>query len=480
MNLPIDEIRKVLRKGRVAADADRLERGRDLWPQALGWDSGLLAEHAPSAVVLPGDEEEAAEVMSWSSRHAIALVPRGAGSSVVGAAVPSPGGSVVLDASLLNKKFFLEEDGDPPRLRAGAGWLGGELEAKLNGLGWSLMHFPASMEISSVGGWIALAGYGQLSTRYGGIDSQLLSVRAAGPDGNFRKDDPAVHIGAEGTLGLVSEATLKIRPLPSRRRFAAYAFNELPEALAYAREAAATAIPPSVMRIYSPVDALLTGLRKSRAPKGSGGSSWLRSVETLLLRGHRLLNVLAPLAGKAWRMILVYEEENGETGSPPPLPSGTRDLGPLPAEIWWQKRYHWSRERLKTVFERGCFGDTADLWAPWDRLAEMDREVRKALAPYAFAFSHCSHFDWRGACLYVTFAGSGGPERHARAWREAMEASLRAGGTVNHHHGFGLAKLPWLEKSFGPERLAALRRKKAERDPKGLLNPGKLTVSPCP
>lgn len=475
--IPVDKLKACLRRGRLEVGESCLPYSRDCWPQAQSWPEAELRRRMPAAAALPADEEEVAAVLSWASLYGVPLVPRGGGSGVVGAAVPASEGSVVLDTSLLKERFELLGDSAEPRVVAGAGWLGGELEQKLNGLGWSLMNFPASMDVSTVGGWVAAGSSGQLSTRYGGIESQVLSVRATLPGGRSMEESPVPHLGAEGTLGVITQVKLRVRPLPRKRRFAAYAFPDAPSALRFARLAVSALVPPSVLRVYSPLDALLSGLRWGR---GGGGESPFRSrAEAFLLRRRRLLELLSPLAGREWIAVLVYEEERGGAGEPPAGVAEARGLGPEPARRWWRKRYHWSRERLERTFAAGCFADTADLWAGWKDLAGMRSEVTRALSGCALVFSHYSHFDREGACLYVTFAGAGDRERHARAWRDAMEACVAAGGRVNHHHGFGLAKLPWLESGMDRSRLRALRWEKEARDPQHLLNPGKLAEAAC-
>ena len=470
--LPLDELYDDLGAGGIATGAGMRAYARDSWPQALGWDEARVAAHAPAAVLRPPNEEAAAAALAWASRHGVALVPRGAGSGVLGAAVPSRAGSVVLDSARL-KEFELRADAEEPVVRAGAGWLGGELERRLGMLGWSLRNFPQSMEDSTVGGWIATDAFGQLSTRYGGVRAQVRGVRVAELDGTVRPENAAPHLGAEGTLGAIAEVTLRVRPRPVSRRHFAYEFPGPEAALEWADEAMKKDGPPSVLRLYGPVDAFFNGLKRS-GPSSSGA---LRErVEALLLKRTGWLNALAPLLGRKWVAVAVYEDEDPYRGAAPPPARGAADLGEGPSRRWWDRRYHLSKERLERTFAAGGFVDTADFWAPLDLLPRVDEAVRAAIRPHALTFSHVSHFDGLGACLYVTFAGSGGGERHARAWGAALTAGADAGARVNHHHGIGLGKLDWIRNAWDPARLETWRVHKLARDPYGLLNPGKICL----
>lgn len=471
--LPLAGLRKALGSGGIVTGEGLRAYARDCWPQALGWSGAQVSEHAPSAAILPESEEAVAASLAWAAERGVGLVPRGAGSGVLGACVPAREGAVVLDARRL-RAFELRAEAPEPVVRVGSGWLGGELERSLNALGWSLMNFPQSLEDSTVGGWIATDAFGQLSTRYGGVRAQVRGVRVAGLGGGARAEAAGPHLGAEGTLGVLTEVTLLVRPRPGSRRYYACEFPCLEPALAWAREAMSKNGPPSVLRLYGPVDAFFNGLKRSGGGASSGA---LRSrVEALLLKRTDWLNALTPLLGRRWLAVAVYEDEPPHLDAAPPAAREAVDLGEGPARRWWAKRYHLSKERLERTFAAGGFVDTADFRAPLELMPRLDAEVRAALRPHALAFSHLSHFDAAGACLYVTFAGSGGGERHARAWAAALEAGAAAGAAVNHHHGIGLGKLAWVGNAWGAPRLSAWRDEKRARDPRGLLNPGKI----CP
>jgi alkyldihydroxyacetonephosphate synthase len=424
-------------------------------------------------VLKPRDEKGVAAVLQWAAAEGRVVIPRGAGSGVLGAAVPSGPGAVVLDGGSLDEKFELDPRPGRPAVVCGAGMLGSDLEARLQARGWSLKHFPQSMEDSTPGGWIATDSFGQLSTRYGGVADQSLWVKAFLPDGTSAEEEAGPHLGAEGTLGIITEVCLAIRPAARSRSFHAFSFRRLGHALDFCRETMARPLPPSVLRLYCPVDAFFNGLGRDRGP--AGASPWMEAAQGLALRRLGMMYALSPLVGRHWVCIAVYEEEPGfAAGEPAKAPRGA-DLGEGPALRWWERRYHLDKERLERVFRRGCFADTADLWAPWERLPALHAGVMETLRPHAFAFAHLSHFDSAGACLYVTLAGRG-PQDHRAAWEAVMEACIRAGGKTNHHHGVGLAKLPWLSHAKSAGWLAAWKAQKARRDPGGLLNRGKLCL----
>jgi len=471
--LPLDELYDALGAGGIVTGPGLRAYARDSWPQALGWSDGEVSARVPAAVLRPATEEAAAAALAWAAARGVAVVPRGAGSGVLGGAIPAREGSVVLDASRLTG-FELRADAPQPVVRAGAGWLGGALERRLDALGWSLMNFPQSMEDSTAGGWIATDAFGQLSTRYGGVRAQVRGVRVAGLDGLVRAEDGAAQLGAEGTLGALTEVTLRVRPRPASRRHFAWEFPALEPALDWARAAMKGDGPPSVLRLYGPVDAFFNGLKRSGGASSAGP---LRSrIEALLLKRTGWLNALTPLLGRKWVAVAVYEDEAPFLFAAPPAAREAADLGEGPSRRWWSRRYHLSKERLERTFAAGGFVDTADFWAPLPLIPKLDAAVRAAVRPHALTFSHLSHFDGTGACLYVTFAGSGGGERHARAWDAALEAGASAGANVNHHHGVGLGKIKWIANAWSGERIAAWKQEKRVRDPRGLLNPGKI----CP
>lgn len=477
MNGAAQDLGNILSGACLTDEASLISRTRDSWPQAFCWPRDQLLRRLPLAVALPQSEDQVSAVLRWALRHDVPVVPRGAGSGVVGAAIPESA-ALVLDLSRLCSRFELGDDCEGPFVAVAAGMLGGELESRLNSRGYSLLHFPASLEVSTAGGWVATRSFGQLSTRYGGIERQALSLRVAYPGGDIGQEPPAGHVGAEGTSGVITEVTLRIRRVAQSRGGVGLSFGSVEEALAYIRALWQSPLDrPSVLRLYGPVDALLS-LRSS-----GGKLAGLREgLEPFAMRHYAWLNSLGGWLARSWVVVLIYEDAPQALEAARALPGAkTARAAAAPALNWWNRRYHWSGERLKNVFARGCFADTMDLWGRWDDLPKIERAVARAIRPHALVMSHMSHFDSEGACLYVTFAGAGdGPdstiERHKRAWRAGIEACVELGGRVNHHHGIGLAKLPWIDSAVDGAWRQELRLAKRARDPKGLLNPGKLCL----
>lgn len=456
--------------------AERAARARDLWPQALWWDESELARRAPAAVVRPRNEEEISALLSWASSQSVAVAPRGNGSGVCGAAVPAGPDCVVLETLALDG-FSTRGEGPEPTVVAGAGLLGGELERRLNALGLSLMHFPASLGISTVGGWIAAGSSGQMSTLYGDISRQVLRARTVLGDGRLVTEPADATFLSEGALGVVTQAELRVRAMPKSREFLAARFDALGAALAAARELQVEGRPPAVARLYDALEANAMGLTKE---DGAGllPESWSLGLRAWALGYPRWVE--RALGGPHWWLVVVLEdaEPGGAARAKAALRRSGGSLDERPARRWWQRRYHWDHRKLTGLMARDCFVDTLDLSAPWELLAPLYKALFKARPEGVLAMGHFAHFEERGACLYVSMAGRRSErertrQAHADVWRALIEAAVAAGAVPNHHHGVGLAKRPWRTQCLGP-RLEEQRRLKRERDPRGILQPGRL------
>jgi len=465
---PIDALAGRLPDGAVSTDpAVIAARAHDRW--ALALLRAVRGDPPPAAlaVVTPRSVEEVAETLRWAGETRTAVVPRGAGSGVSGGAQASAG-AILLDLSAMDRVLEIDETSLAVSVQAGA--RGNRLEEALGTAGLTLGHYPQSLAISTVGGWIAAFSAGQSSAGYGAIEDLVLGMTAVLAGGEVIRLAPRPRsaagpdlrrwfIGSEGTLGVVVEAVLSASPLPGRWAWDAYRPAGFEEGFATARAAAQRRVHPLVVRLYDEPDAAL-----------SFGSLGHRGGPVLLFGWD---------AAQPWA---VAQRDAVRSWA---RAGGTEDLDAAYGAHWWEHRNDAVRTYERVMGEERLFGpgvvvDTMEVAALWRDLPALYPGVRQALLARAEAVGcHLSHTYRAGASLYYTFLYRAADDRAAEEgylalWREAVAACHAAGGTMTHHHGVGLLKASSLEAELGAGGISVLRRVKDALDPDGLLNPGKL------
>ena len=464
--------------GRSLPDLMRLRRGE--------------VDRFPEAVVAPHDEGAVAAVLRVAAEQRLAVVPFGGGSSVVGGVEPvaAPGqlGALSLDTTRLDRLVSVDPESGTATFQAGID--GPALEAALAEHGLTLGHFPQSFEHSTLGGWIATRSVGQNSDGYGGIDELVVAVRMVTPQGVIRTlavprsatgpDWNHLVLGSEGTLGVIVEATLRVRPVPRATDLRAALFHTFTDGVAALHAMRREDLPLSMARLSDGAETELSLLVR-RDPA--------RRLDPAALA----LGAAARLGWGEGRAALLYGAEGQDRGAVRHALSRARAIarrhGALP--LGRAPGRSWQRERFRTPYLRdwlldhGVAVDTMETAFPWSRLEAGHREVCAALrtsletrAGAGLAMAHLSHSYRDGACLYFTALWPIDASRDLEQWaeikREATEAILAAGGTLSHHHGVGLDHAPWLARERGALAVSALRAAKAALDPRGLMNPGKL------
>jgi alkyldihydroxyacetonephosphate synthase len=427
---------------------------RDMWP--LGVMSERAGETRPRVtVVRPTGRDQVAEVMRWATANHVAVTPMGGATGVCGALSPAAG-ELVLDMGAFDR--ILEIDDVNLLCRCEAGVNGYALEEQLNAKGLTLGHFPTSLRGTTVGGLIATRSSGQESTRYGSIEDMVLSLAVVLPDGTFAAPrpgprsaaGPALHelfLGAEGGLGVVIGAVLRVHRLPEATVGRAYAFADVGAGLECMRRVMQTGMRPLLLRLYDPEDAAFNGY-------DAHGSECVMVVATAGPRS-------------------VAEVEAGEVQK---LTSGARELGEQPWQHWQRHRFDLSAERLTNLLlPPNSYVDTIELAASWTVLPDLHVRVKSAIAVGGIALCHFSHAYEQGCCAYFTFGGSGEDEgaaraAYGRAWEGAMSAALELGATITHHHGVGQARARWVADELGGW-MRVWRAVKGGIDPEGVMNP---------
>lgn len=423
------------------------DRPRDMWPLGLMLDRA--GREAPAVeVATPGSHEEVQALLRSGRR----LVPAGGASGVCGALDPGPG-DVVVDLSRLDR---WEIDAANMTVRVQAGLTGLELEKRLNERGLTLGHFPSSLPIASVGGLVSTRSSGQQSTMYGSVEDMIVGLTVALPGGQLM--EARVHprtaagpplemlfVGAEGGLGIVLDAVLRVHRLPEAVLGGGWRVPGVHEGLEMMREVLQRGLRPLVLRLYDPEDSVLQGL------EGGG---------CLLLAASAGPRAIAEAEANAIR-----EHVSGH------------DLGADPWERWLRHRFDLSVERLRDLLDPpGAYVDTIEVAASWTELPELYSQVKAHLAEVSdLALCHFSHGYAQGCCAYFTFLGSAGDESKAQAayreaWRGAMDSTIAHRGTISHHHGTGQVRAPWIRAEMGGWWTLWERVRRA-LDPEDRLNP---------
>ena len=451
-----------LKNAGVAFDTDavaRADHGRDWWPLTIPEVAKGTVPRWPGVVVRPRSMNEVSHVLRIASKHRVAVTPQGGRSSVVGGAV-APKGAIALDLTGLDR--VVDIDAISGTVSVEAGVFGPDLERFVNAHGWTVGHFPQSFELATVGGWIACRGAGQYSNRYGKIEDivrglsvvlasgEVIELGGRAPREAVGPDLLQLFIGSEGTLGVITRATLVMHPTPKSERRAAYGFATFEDGLDACRRIMQRDARPAVLRLYDETE--------SRRNFG---------VETCALV---VLDEGDPFMVEATMNVVA-----GECAA-------AAQLDPAIVATWLEHRNDVSA--LAPLWERGYVVDTIEIAGMWASLPAMHRSVIDALEQLpdiTVASVHQSHAYLDGACLYFTFAAR--PEDvtgfYRQAWECVTKEVLSCGGALSHHHGVGHNRARFMAQALGGA-LEVLGDLKRVLDPFDIMNPGVLGLGAEP
>ena len=468
-------------------------RGRS-YPDLLALRSGEL-DPAPDAVVYPSTAEAVVDLVELAHAQRFALVPFGGGTSVVGGLTclteAEHVGVVTVDMTKLDRLVGIDERSMTATLQAGI--YGPNLEEQLQGQGFTLGHYPQSFEFSTLGGWIAARGAGQQSNRYGKAEKWLRSASIATPRGLWRTETfpasaagpqlGALVAGGEGTLGIITEATVAIHRVPEERDYRGYLFRSFADGVAAAREIVQAELPVAMIRLSDGDESyFLQRFSQLRKPPGR--------VEKI---ADELLGMTGWGEGRAMMLLGIEGDREAVKATQARTGALTRKHRAFPmgrgaGKSWYRGRFALPYLR-DPLLDRGVAVDTLETSIRWAEIESLHQRVRTAIAnalervkvdpaSKAIVMAHISHCYADGASLYFTFifpqAADGALEQWLEVKRAACDAIAEGGGTISHHHGVGTDHAPWLRREKGEVAFSLLRALKADVDPRGVLNPGKL------
>jgi alkyldihydroxyacetonephosphate synthase len=438
-------------------EGDLISYSLDYWMYGVFLSQKGDLPALPSAIISPASSAQIQEIVRCASQYKVPITPFGGGSGVLGGAVPL-NGSVVLNLQRMNRFLSLDESSLVAEFEAGI--MGANLELELTHRGYSAGNIPQSLYCSTLGGWISTRAAGQFSTKYGKIEDMVLGMEVVLPDGSLLNIKPVprrsvgpslkdLFLGGEGTLGIVTRATISVHPLPKATIKQSFIFASVEAALDVVRRILRAEARPAVVRIFDESES-------ERYFTKIG-----RKVTTIFIsEGETEYTTLDA------RVIRRISRENGGKSS-----------GKEPVDIWLQKRFDIGLAPV--LMQYGGIVDTIEVSALFKDAARLYRDIVAAMKAVEGALEvsgHYSHFYREGACLYVTFAGiPKDPLRYYQdTWDAAMKATLQNNGSISHHHGIGFWRIQYLEQELGPTGVSLLKSMKSALDPEGILNRGKL------
>ncbi len=451
---------------------------------------------APDWVAFPRDEQQVIDVLDWASRHNLAVVPFGGGTSVVGGVEPAVGGSyaaiVSLDLEHFNRVLELDRSSRSARIQAGV--LGPDLEAQLRPHGLTLRHYPQSFQFSTLGGWIATRAGGHYATQYTHIDDFVQSTRMVTPAGVVQTRrlpgsgaGPApdrLVIGSEGMLGVITEAWMRLQERPRFRAAASVRFADYRSAVACARALSQSGLQPSNCRLLDAAEVAFAGVGDRKSP-------------TLMLAFESADHPLQAWMARALELV-------ADHGGSFDAEAVRRSMEPVAVDAeaahrkgsagQWRDAFlrmpYWRDETTRHAAILDTF-ESAITWSGFEAFYDGVREdvgeaIRRATGHAAVVSCRFTHVYPDGPAPYFSFAAAAGTSTDLAsalaAWRDIKLACNAAvvghGGTCTHHHAVGRDHRSGYEVEVPALMRSALAGAKQVLDPQGVMNPGVL-IDPC-
>lgn len=436
---------------------------RDWWAGSMMTETGGKPATPRGVVVRVSTVDQVQAVMRIAHASAVPVTVSAGRSNVTGAALPVRGG-IVLDVCELNK--LLGFDKDSQIVEVEAGMFGDIFEQTIQQeYGMTMGHWPSSYAISTVGGWVACRGAGQLSTRYGKIEDMVFGMDVVLADGRLitvggysraalGPDLQQLFIGSEGTLGVIVRVRLKLHRLPDHGRAIAYGFKTFAIGLEACREIMQRGANPAALRLY---DALESGVQFG-----------LPDTNVLLVADEGAPDMVNGVMAISERVCAELGDKLDDKAI---------------FERWLDTRYLTGKSAEGFKRSPGFVADTLEMAGPWSDLAAIYDDVVAAInaVPGTLAGSaHQSHAYVDGACLYFSLRGEVAVEDRQAWYRAAWDAAnavlIQYNAALSHHHGIGLLRAPYMAPSLDTA-FPVLAAIKQALDPQNILNPGKLGLS---
>lgn len=468
----------------------RHARGQSL-PDWLDMHSGNV-DTFPDGVALPESSEEVRELLDYTSRKNLTVIPYGGGTSVVGHINPEHSETPVLTIDMGRMNSMLNIDIESQLATFGAGTPGPIVEKELEKHGYTLGHFPQSWELSTLGGWVASRSSGQQSLHYGRIENMFAGGRIETlkgtldiptiPASSAGPDVREMILGSEGRMGIITEVTIRITPLPEEEKFQVIFFPSWDVGIGVARELIQQRVALSMVRLSNPLETTsllymgagtdssgVAALEKALSEKGIGSGKVMMTIGVTGTARH---------CKEAYQLAIDHCNAHGGI----PDESGIGD--------------NWAHGRFRAPYLRDPLGsegyaaDTMETAVDWSKVSKaaenIETAIRTALSDegeQVHVYTHLSHVYGQGSSIYTTYlfrlgdSYEKGMDRWIKLKQAGAEQIVAIGGTISHQHGVGKDHKHYLKSEKGELGIAAINNLCELFDPKGQMNPGKLLPS---
>lgn len=457
-------------------------------------------QRIPDLVVYPSSHEDVVQLVKLAAMYNVVLIPMGGGTSVSGALMCPKEETrtiVSLDMTEMNRIHWIDPENHMAHIEAGI--IGQDLERRLEKEGYTTGHQPDSLEFSSLGGWVATRASGMKKNLYGNIEDMVVRIKMVTAKGTIEKScqvprisaGPDVHefiLGSEGTLGVITEVTLKIKPLPECTKYGSLIFPDFEKGIKFMQEVAKQKIYPASIRLMDNAQ-----LRFGLALKPEKGlierfTDHIKQMYITRLRGFNPEKVALCTAVFEGPTDRVNKEEAD-------INRIAAEFGAIPAgEANGKNGYllTFSIAYLRDLgMNYGFLAESFETSVPWDRVSDLIKNVKQRIIqvckeqgvreenpPYSSArVTQC--YD-TGACCYFYFGFYAGDlpnplEAYSILEKSAREEVLANGGSVSHHHGIGKVRAQFLEDTISKAGKQALLAVKQGLDPQNIFGCGNLT-----
>jgi len=427
-----------------------------------GYDATLLEGRA-DVVVFPLDTAQVAAVMALAHRERIPVTPRGGGTNLSGGSIPRAGG-IVLVLTRMNR--ILEIDPENRTATVQPGVTNMELQKAVAPLGFRYAPDPASQKVSTMGGNVGECSGGMLGVKYGVTKDHVLGLKIVLDDGQVIQtggklapdypelDFTSILVGSEGTLGVVTEITVRLMPLPAATKTMLAVYDRLEDAGDSVSAIIASGIIPATLEL---LDRVVIGAVEDFVHAGLP----LDAEAVLLIEVDGAAEGLERQAEEVIRLC----REKGAREVRVAKTAQERDL------LWLGRRTAIGAiARLRPSY------DLEDVTVPRNRLTQMLREVARLAREYRLQIGLLAHSGDGNLHPLMLFdeRDKEEMERVMAARAEMFRVALKLGGTLSGEHGIGLGKLDFMPELFRPAEIDFMRRIKAAFDPSGIINPGKV------